>query len=246
MKIFYRVILSPITLLRFLLVIFVSLFFLITVLVENKMGNSKGTYNFWSSRNWGKSMLLIIGCKVKSNQLPKIDQYLLMPNHRSYIDIFLMAALSPSVFVAKAEIRKWPLLGQSIKATRAILVKREEMKSLLSAMKKIKQSIEQSIPVTIFPEGTTSKGPGLLPFKNGTFKIAAEINVPIIPCAIVYQHKEHAWISKETFVGHFFRELWRPVSWAEVRFGTPLQGADWQPLKEQVNAVIKNMLEEME
>lgn len=246
MKIFLRLLLSSLTLLRFLLLIIVSLFFLLTVLIESSISKITGNYNFWSSRNWGKNMLFIIGFVVKKNERPNLDKFLLMPNHRSYIDIFLMAAYSPSVFVAKAEIKKWPILGQSIKATKAILVKRNEMKSLIDTMKKIRQSVEQGISVTIFPEGTTSLGPALLPFKSGTFKIAAEINAPIIPCAISYLDKDDAWVSTDTFVAHFFRQWWKPISKVEVRFGEPISGNEVTELKNKVKKAIEVMLEEME
>ena len=242
MKLFLRLILSPLTLVRLLLVIFVSVFFLLAVLVESSLSRLTGNYNFWSSRNWGKSMLLITGFRVLKNDRPKLDKFLLMPNHRSYVDVFLMAAYSPSVFVAKAEISRWPILGQAAKAGKVILVKRDEMKSLLGAMQKIRQSIESGISITIFPEGTTSKGPGLLPFKNGTFKIAAEIKTPIIPCAIVYHDNEDTWVGDDTFLGHFFRQRWKPVSKVEIRFGEPVSGNDFTALKERVKENIETML----
>ena len=246
MKIFLRVILSPLSLIRLLLVLIFSIFFLLTVLIEDPISKITGKYTFWSSMNWGKWMLFIAGIKVKRNNLPKLDKFLLMPNHRSYIDIFLMAAYSPSTFVAKAEILRWPLLGQSVKAGKVILVKREEMKSLLESMKKIQNSIQNQIPITIFPEGTTSRGPGLLPFKKGTFKIAAELNVPIIPCAISYQNMDEAWIGDDTFIGHFFRERWRPISRVVIRFGEPISGNDFPLLKENVKNAIAEMLQEIQ
>lgn len=246
MKLILQLIFFPLAFFRLFLIILISIFFLVAVSIEYSFFLSRGKYQFWSSRNWGKSMLFINGFRVKKNKRPNVDKFIIMPVHRSYIDVFLLAAYSPSVFVAKAEIKKWPILGQAIKATKAILVQRNEMKSLLGTMQKIRQSIESGFSITIFPEGTTSKGPGLLPFKNGTFKVAADIQVPIVPCAICYQHSEHAWISDETFIGHFFRELWRPVSMVEIRFGEVITGSDFLLLKQNVKEAIEKMLSDME
>ncbi|HPR60321.1 MAG TPA: 1-acyl-sn-glycerol-3-phosphate acyltransferase, partial [Prolixibacteraceae bacterium] len=116
MRIVLSVLFFPFTFLRFLLLILVSVFFVLTVLIEDKISGMTRKYNFWSMRNWGKAMLLILGIVVKRNKIGFPVKFIIMPNHRSYIDIFLLAAFSPSVFVAKEEIKSWPILGQAVKA----------------------------------------------------------------------------------------------------------------------------------
>jgi len=245
MKLILRILFFPLTLLRLLLVVLISLFFVVAVRIEYLIAERTGNFTFWSARYWGRSMLIVLGFWVKRNKCPRVKGYLLMPNHRSYIDIFLMAAYSPSAFVAKAEIQKWPLLGWVITPGHIITVKRNELKSLLGTMKKIKESIENNISITIFPEGTTHYGPELGKFKNGTFKIAAELNIPIIPCAIKYGDNENAWVSDDLFINHFFRQLWKPISLAEVRFGEPITCSDYQKLKELTKEKIEDFLQQM-
>ena len=82
-----------------------------------------------------------------------------MPNHRSYIDIFIVTALTPAAMVGKAELKKWPLGNLGVKLTGSILVDRSEIKSLIHTMNRIKETIHQGIPVILFPEGTTYIGP---------------------------------------------------------------------------------------
>jgi len=169
-----------------------------------------------------------------------------MPNHRSYIDVLLMASYSSSTFVGKAEVLKWPVIGSAMKHGRAIIVNRKEMKSKINTMRKIGETVKNGTPVTIFPEGTTFKGPGILPFKNGTFQVAAEMNIPIIPCAINYHDKDDAWVGDDLLVPHFFRQMWKPFSLVEVKFGKPITSNDFNVLKEETKQSINSMLMNME
>lgn len=242
MKVVLAILLSPFTVLRFLLLIFISILFVCAVTIENYISFYSNVFNFWSMRNWGKSMLLVLGINVNRNKIIFPEKFIIMPNHRSYIDIFILAAFSPSVFVAKEEIKKWPIIGQAIKAGRLILVKRNDMKSLVATMNKIKQSIANNISVTVFPEGTTTMGHELKPFKNGTFKIAAELGVPVIPCAIYYCDKNNAWVGNDTFIGHFFLQFWKPYTKVFVRFAEPILNDDFQLLKENTKVEIEKLL----
>lgn len=241
----FQILFSPITLIRFILVWIVSLFFWFAVIIENKVCKKPGSFKFWSARYWARTLLFVLGIWTKRNKITATQNYLLMPNHRSWVDILLMAAYSPSAFVAKAEIAKWPILGPAVKSSRAILVQRDKMQSLITTMKKINESIQMGTSVTIFPEGTTFKGSGTLPFKNGSFKIAAENNIPIIPCAIEYRNKEMRWISKDTFIGHFIQQMWKPYHLVEIRFSEPIIGNDFIHLKSKTHSAINTMLNEM-
>jgi 1-acyl-sn-glycerol-3-phosphate acyltransferase len=204
MKLLLRILLFPLTLFRFIVAWLACLLFYIFLLIEVHFFREDGSFPAWTARNWGKTLLLILGFVVKGNSFPSVKKYILMPNHRSYIDVLLMAAYSPSTFVGKAEVLKWPVIGSAMKQGRAIIVDRKEMKSKIDTMRKIGESVMKGIPVTVFPEGTTFKGLGILPFQNGTFKVAAEINIPIIPCAIHFHDKDDAWVGEDLFVHHFF------------------------------------------
>ena len=117
--------------------------------------------------------------------------------------------------------------------------------SLINTMKKIKESVSQGIPVTLFPEGTTYKGPLTKTFKNGSFKIAAETGIPVIPMAIQYKDREDAWVGDDTFLGHFFRQISKPVTHVEIQYGTPLILADYKELQAKTKESIDHMLKEM-
>lgn len=245
MKKIGQIILFPLALVRFILVWVVTAFFAFVVSIEYSLHKKPGTFKFWCQQHWGRTALFILGFKVKRNTHSGEGSYLLMPNHRSYIDILIMAAYSPSAFVSKAEIGKWPIIGPALKWNHAILVQRDEMKSLLGTMKQIKASIEDKVSVTVFPEGTTFAGPGTKVFKNGTFKIAAEQQIPIVPCAIAYPDKTMAWVGQDTLVPHVFGHFWKPISKAEIKFGQAISGADFKELRDKTKHTIDEMLAEI-
>lgn len=240
-----RILLSPLTLLRLLLIVLNAILSFGILKIEDAISKKTGKFTFFTAQYWGKSTLFLMGVFVKHNKRPPINNYMVMPNHRSYLDILIMAAYSPSAFVAKVEVLKWPVLGSAVKIGRAILVKRDEMKSLIATMKKIKTSIDNGMPVTIFPEGTTFKGPGVKPFKNGSFKIAAENTLPVVPCAIEYRDPGLRWVSTESFIQNYVKMFWKPYSIAYLQFGNPIQENDFKILKEKTKDSILIMLQEI-
>lgn len=242
MKIVRAVLFAPLALIRLLFVVFISAYVTIIGWFWLKTKGFSRNLQQWVMGTWGRSILYMCGIKVNRNELPKTDNYILMPNHRSYIDIFIVAALTPAAMVGKAEIAKWPFGALGVRVTNSILVDRKNQKSLLLTMKKIKESVDNGIPVILFPEGTTYKGPLTKKFKNGSFKIAAEGNIPVIPMAIEFKDVNDAWIDKDTFVGHFFRQLGKPVTYVTIRYGAPISEIDNKLLQTKTKKEIDSML----
>ncbi len=195
---------------------------------------------------WGKSILFVCGIHPVRNEVPATGHFILMPNHRSYIDVFIVAAFTPAAFVGKAELRRWPLLKLGARLTNSIFVSRSELKSLLNTMHQIKNSVNKNIPVALFPEGTTCKGPLTKPFKNGSFKIAADTRIPVIPIAIHYPDSNDAWVGKDTFLGHFFRQLSKPAIRVKLLYGPPLTNPDYKTLQQETRETIDSMLKSLQ
>jgi 1-acyl-sn-glycerol-3-phosphate acyltransferase len=247
MKILRIIFLSPLALIRLLFIVFMSGYVVVVGWFWLTFFGFSQRLQQWVMRTWGKSILFVLGIKLDKNELPKNTNFILMPNHRSYIDIFIVAALTPAALVGKAEIKKWPFGKLGAKVTNSILVDRSEIKSLVTTMNKIKDSVNQGIPVTLFPEGTTYKGPLTKPFKNGSFKIAADAGIPIIPMAIQYKNVNDAWVDKDTFIGHIFRQMGKPISKVYLRYGSPIQNSDYKILqketREQIDAMLTDIIE---
>ena len=246
MKQLITILFFPLALIRLLLVLIATAVISIAGLITLWMKGFSRNLQNWVLFTWGKTVLFICGVRINRNNLPGMDNYILMPNHRSYLDIFIVASLTPSSFVGKSELRRWPFGKTAVKISNLILVDRKDTRSLLTTMGKIKDCVEQGIPVTLFPEGTTFKGPLTKHFKNGSFKIAADAQIPVIPMAIEYRDKNDAWVDDDTFVGHFFRQLGKPRTHVDIRYGEPVMDTDYQQLQKKVKETIDNMLGEID
>lgn len=233
---------SPLAFFRLIFVVFMSGYVVAVGWFWLKISGFSQRLQQWVMRTWGKSIMFFLGIKTDRNELPKNKNFILMPNHRSYIDIFIVAGLTPAAMVGKAELKKWPFGKLGVKVTNSILVDRLKIKSMVKTMNKIKASVNGNIPVALFPEGTTFKGPLTKPFKNGSFKIAADTGIQVIPMAIHYKDENDAWVGKDTFLGHFFRQMGKPFSKVYIRYGSPECNSDYKILQSNVKSQIDEML----
>lgn len=240
-----RIAYFPLALVRLVLILVVTAFIGFTGMIWLMLFGFSRKLQNRVLRSWGKSIVFLCGIQTDKNEIPGSARFILMPNHRSYLDIFLVAAYTPAAFVAKAELKKWPFLKTGARLTHVIFVSRSDIKSLLSTMNKIKSSLNENIPVVIFPEGTTGRGPMTKPFKKGSFKIAADAGIPIIPMAIHYADEDDAWVDDDTFIGHFFRQMGKPVTRVSLRYGKPVSDNGYNLLLEKTKIQIDNMLEQI-
>ena len=239
------ILLFPLALFRLIMVLMISFVVGITGWFWFKMHGFSRKLQNWSMKTWGRWNMFILGIRVERNEIPQQPNFILMPNHRSYLDIFLIARYTPAAFVGKAELQKWPLLKLGARVTHTIFVSRSEMKSLVNTMKEIKNSVNRNIPVAIFPEGTTTRGPLTKTFKNGSFKIAAESGISIIPMAIHFEDEADSWTDNDTFVGHFFRQMSKPLTKVHIRYGQPVTDNDYKKLQLKTREIIDSMLLEL-
>ena len=107
-------------------------------------------------------------------------------NHQTYMDIAVLASLWPCVFVAKAEISRWPVVGWMTKMAGTVFVERGKGGSAAAASVGMLAAAKAGVPVVIFPEGTTSNGEGLLPFRGGLIAEARTAGLPVTVGVIRY------------------------------------------------------------
>lgn len=246
MKILQIILLAPLALFRLIVVLFMSAYVVSIGWIWLKLFGFSRRLQNWVMSAWGNTIMFFLNIKVEGNQRPKNNNFILMPNHRSYLDIFIVAGLTPAAMVGKAELKKWPFGRMGALVTNSILVDRNNSRSLINTMNKIKESVEQGIPVTLFPEGTTYKGPLTKRFKKGSFKIAAETGIPIIPMALDFEDKDDAWVDKDTFLGHFFRKMGKPITRVKICYGEPISNSDFHVLQKQTKASIEAMLKTLQ
>ena len=155
--------------------------------------------------------------------IPKDRAVLYVGNHRSYFDILTGYVTVPTLvgFVAKKEMEKWPLLSNWMKNVHCLFLNRTDMKEGLKTILEGIAQVKSGISVWIFPEGTRNKNEDLmdlLPFKEGSLKIAEKSGCPVIPVAITG--------TAEVFEAHFPKIHSSNVT---IEFGTPFIVKELEP-----------------
>lgn len=111
---------------------------------------------------------------------------LLVSNHLSYLDILTFSAAAPSVFVAKVEVRSWPLFGMMARLGGTIFTDRRRLRQLPRVLAQAEDALRQGVLLVVFPESTTTDGTLLLPFRPAIFEAAVRSGAPVTSAHICY------------------------------------------------------------
>ena len=153
-------------------------------------------------RFWCKRLLAIfeINVEVKGLEtyLANQKKYLMVANHISWMDIIVIQSIKPCIFVAKSDVASWPLFGWVAQMTGTIFIKRDKVSDIKKALKKMKRRLIKR-SVCIFPEGTSSNGRYLLPFKSNLFQSSIDTQKSILPLCLRYEQK-NTYTDKTAFV----------------------------------------------
>lgn len=147
-------------------------------------------------RKAAKTIRWAFGCElrnagVKINVIGKEnipeDASLFVSNHRSYFDILVMQKTIPHPlgFIAKKEMESYPLLPFYMKDIGCLFLDRTNIKEGLKTILKGVNYLKQGLSLNICPEGTRNQSPNLLPFKDGSLKIAEKAKCPVVPVALI-------------------------------------------------------------
>lgn len=195
---------------------------------------------------WAKRMLPSVGVELEVIGQPPRERVLLLSNHRSYLDIPILLSQIPCAFLAKAEIADWPVFGSAARLSHAVFVKREDKLSRRAARRASVERLLEGLTLAAFPEGTTSRGPGLLPFFPGLFQEAELHGFPVMPAAIEFDDPDDAWVDDDPFLGHFVRSFRKPRVRARLSFGPILRPGEVRDLKGETERWIGSRLAVMQ
>jgi lyso-ornithine lipid O-acyltransferase len=115
---------------------------------------------------------------------------LIVSNHLSYLDILLHAAAGPRIFVAKSEVRSWPIFGWLARCGGTIFIARGSRSGATEAAIGVEYALRSGITVVLFPEGTSTDGTTLLPFHSFLFEPAVEAESLITAAALSYEAED--------------------------------------------------------
>lgn len=186
-------------------------------------------------------ILFLCGTKVTvigEENVPKDQPVLYIGNHRSYFDIIITYARCPQLtgYISKKEMEKIPLLRMWMRRLHCLFIDRKDVKEALKTILAGIDNVKNGISMCIFPEGTRNKTDELmLPFKEGSFKIAEKSGCPIIPMAITNSAdvlEAHMPRVKKT---HVILEYGKPIYPDELDKET----------KKKLGAYCQNMIAEM-
>jgi 1-acyl-sn-glycerol-3-phosphate acyltransferase len=150
---------------------------------------------------------------------------LLVCNHLSYIDVLALSAIAPCVFVAKRQVRSWPLFGRLACFGATIFVDRDRPSDTARASTQLRHALADGAVVVLFPEGTSSDGSTVLPFRSALFQPAIQLNQPVSTAYISYAaeggsvEQDVCYWGRMVFLPHLFRFLRLRNVNARVSFG---------------------------
>lgn len=155
--------------------------------------------------------------RVRLINAPAPDQsFLLVGNHLGMLDILVLAAHHPSLFITSVDMRETPGLGFLTEMGGCLYVERRNRQNIMTEIGEIRSALQQQFSVVLYPEGTSTNGEKVLPFKKSLLTSAAGTGIPILPVVINYRkvngepmaHKwrDHVfWYGDQTFVPALMR-----------------------------------------
>ncbi|MBZ0096835.1 MAG: 1-acyl-sn-glycerol-3-phosphate acyltransferase [Sulfuricella sp.] len=182
-------------------------------------------------RRWSAGVLAILNVRLSvRGEVPDVSaaDVMFVANHISWLDIYLLGAVCPVRFVAKAEVRAWPVIGWLAEKIGTLFIERTRRHDTARAGREVVDALRQGDCVAVFPEGTTSNGTLLRPFHASLLQSAIDSGARLWPVAIRYQHRDGtanlspAYVDNMSFADSLFRILDEPELEAEITYLEPL------------------------
>jgi 1-acyl-sn-glycerol-3-phosphate acyltransferase len=215
------------------------------------------------SRAYSSMLCRLLGVRVHRHGAPVAKQpVLLLANHASWLDILVLTAVAPVIFVAKSEIARWPLVGAVARLRPTIFVDRSRRQQTGDVNARIARHLADGEPVVLFAEGTSSDGNRVLPFRSALVGAAQQVlaedparpHILLQPLSIGYTRinglplgRRHrplvAWYGDVDFLPHLVQFLRHGAIDAVVTFGEPLayDGADRKQTVKSLESTVRRL-----
>jgi 1-acyl-sn-glycerol-3-phosphate acyltransferase len=202
---------------------------------------------------WSRQLLNILKVSITLHgQPPSPEQCgtLFVANHVSWLDIYALKATHPMHFIAKSEIRNWPVVGWLAHITDTIFIERERRHATGNAVAVLEQALRQGECLCFFPEGTTTDGTELKPFKASLLQAAINAEATLWPLAIRYLKADGstnidvAYHGEMTMLQSVWNVLKQRETQVELRFAAPVNaaGGERRHLSQQARHAISSLL----
>lgn len=199
---------------------------------------------------WARRLLKVLGVRAQLAPAPSLPGgALLVCNHVSWLDVYLIYAAQRVHFVSKAEVRAWPVAGWLAHKTGTLFIERGRRADTARINTEMRDLMQDGAWVAVFPEGTTSDGRALRRFMPSLLQPAVELNCPVVPAALRYRTLDGAYSAAPAYIDgvNMWQSLKQIVSEpglvAELHFGEPiLPDGHRRELAAQAEAVTAGLL----
>ncbi len=153
------------------------------------------------------------------------EKGLLVSNHVSFLDILVLSSVSPMVFISKSEVAGWPIVGPIASCAGTLFVNREKRGDVSRINGQIQGLFDEGLLLCLFPEGTSSDGKHVLPFKPSLLQPALSSGIPIFPAHISYSDENGGHLDSVAYYGDrnlaecLTALLWRKLTRTRICFG---------------------------
>jgi 1-acyl-sn-glycerol-3-phosphate acyltransferase len=171
-------------------------------------------------RRWSTQLLDILAVRISVVGTPPVagTSLMIVANHISWLDVFAINSAHPSRFIAKSEVRSWPLLGWLCEETGTLFIHRARRHHTAHINQQVVAAFAQGDSFAIFPEGTTTAGDTLLPFHASLLEPALAGNASVYPVAIHYTRPDGSPCPEADYTGDksLLGSMWLMVSQREI------------------------------
>jgi 1-acyl-sn-glycerol-3-phosphate acyltransferase len=173
-------------------------------------------------RDASRRALALHGVELDAQGPLPLGPAVLAANHVSWLDPLVVASLLPCVPISKSEVARWPVVGPFARELGVVFVARGDPGSGVRVLRGAEAALAHGLPVLNFPEGTTTRGDAVLPFRKGLFGVSRTNGVPVVPVALAYDPPDLAWVGEDEFLPHWLRLAGSRRARAFVRLGAPM------------------------
>lgn len=189
----------------------------------------------------------LCGARVRTHGAHLRRDVFFIANHVSWVDILALAGASGTAFVAKAELERAPVVGWLSKLNRTVFVSREDRMGVADQINRLKEALADNWSVTVFPEGTTTDGQSLLPFKTAMLRVLEPPPPGVLVQPVMLDYGPVAewigWIGDESGVANALRVLARKGSFRlNVHYLEPFDPRD-HPGRKAIAAAARARIE---
>jgi 1-acyl-sn-glycerol-3-phosphate acyltransferase len=202
-------------------------------------------------RSWSDRLLALLAVEpeLRGDVRAPGGNVLIVANHVSWLDIFVLLAHQPARFVAKSELARWPFAGRLMREAGTIFVERARRHDTRRVNHHATQALEAGDVVAVFPEGTTTDGLTVLRFHASLLQPIVESDGSVLPVAIRYRDDRHSpspipTYGEESFAASFWRVCGSPRLVAELHVAepVPVRGRHRRELAREAEAAIRSAL----